>query len=614
MKQLFLSGLNPDQFRAVTFGNGPLLILAGAGSGKTRCLTYRVAWLMAEKLVNPDKILLLTFTNKAAGEMKNRVKTILSALQPLSLGPYPFLPWSGTFHSWCAFVLRRWSARAGLKPEWIIYDEDDRRQLIRDIISDLKIDSKKYKLNTLAAVISEAKNEMVTPLQYLEMSQGDWQETVGRIFIEYQRRLIKFSGLDFDDLLFETVKLFDSDRDLLARFQEKIQHLLIDEYQDTNSVQYKLTRQLSGRHRNITVVGDMAQSIYTFRGANFRNLLNFKKDYPDLTEIRLERNYRSNQPILDAAHNLIRNNATHPVLKLWTEKTSGKKPGVYAAVSELEESRFIIGKIEEAGLSADGEFKFSDFAVLYRTNAQSRVFEESLLTAGIPYVLVGGIRFYERAEIKDCLSYLRLIYNPADKISETRTLKLGKQRYVNFRRFAAAIKPKQSETEVKFVKTTRELLDGIIAATKLLERFGPEDPEDLVRIENVKELLSVAEAYPDLGQFLEQVALIEDQQLKRRTNTADAVTLMTLHAAKGLEFPTVFLAGLEEGLLPHSRSLFKPEDLEEERRLMYVGVTRAMENLYLTYARSRMYFGSRGVSVPSRFISEIGEEAIDRLS
>lgn len=598
-----LSSLNPEQRLAVTHGDGPLLILAGAGSGKTRCLTYRVAWLMSEKLIDPDKILLLTFTNKAAGEMKTRVQKILSSLRPLSLSPYPSLPWAGTFHSWCAWILRKHAGRAGLKPEWLIYDEEDRRQLIKEIIADLQLNSKRFRPNSISAVISEAKNEMVTPVEYMGVASGEWQETISQIYAEYQKRLMQSGGLDFDDLLFETVRLFARDNEILSRYQEQIKYLLIDEYQDTNSVQYKLAKLLSGRYKNITVVGDMSQSIYTFRGANFRNLMNLKKDYPNLKEIKLERNYRSNQPILDAAHNLISRNKQHPVLKLWTDKKSLFKPKLYTALSEKEEAGFVVNSIGYEKAKASGEFKFKNFSVLYRTNAQSRIFEEALLGAGIPYVLVGGIRFYERAEIKDCLAYLRLIYNPADKLSLTRTLKIGQKRYQEFRKFADNLS----------VKTTREILEGIIAATKYSDRFDPEDPEDVARIENVKELLSVAENYPDLGQFLEQVALLEDQQMRRRNNETDAVTLMTLHSAKGLEFPTVFLSGLEEGLLPHSRSLLKSEDIEEERRLMYVGITRAMDNLYLTNARSRMYFGSRGISIPSRFISEIGEENLERV-
>lgn len=636
-----LSDLNSDQRKAVTFGDGPLLILAGAGSGKTRCLTYRVAWLMSERHIPASRILLLTFTNKAAGEMKERVKRLLLNYQ-LSTINYQ-LPWAGTFHSWCAWLLRRHSGPAGLKPEWVIYDEDDRLQLIKDIVKDLDLPVKKLRPGSVVAAISSAKNEMITAIQYYEIAKGEWQEGVARVYLEYQKRLKQFGALDFDDLLLETVQMFDREPALLTRYQEQIEYLLIDEYQDTNAVQYKLTRQLAGRRRNLTVVGDMAQSIYTFRGANFRNLMNLKRDFPDLTEIRLERNYRSHQSILDAAHHVIRNNTQHPILKLWTDRpapSSGGQPKLYAAMSELSEAQFLITRLQEdqmrglASRSKNG-FSLKNYAVLYRTNAQSRVFEEALLSSGIPYTLVGGIRFYQRAEIKDCLAYLRLLYNPDDKVSETRVLKIGQKRYEKFREYATKISS-ESEHQTRSgdarrgapqpgVPTwvdaglssgrtrlaTRHLLDGVLTATDYLSRFDEKDPDDQVRIENVKELLSVAENYPDLGNFLEQVALIEDLEV-RQSDDRDTVTLMTLHAAKGLEFPVVFLVGLEEGLLPHSRSLLRQEDLEEERRLMYVGITRAMDDLYLTYARSRLYFGSRGVSIPSRFIGEIGD-GLERL-
>lgn len=608
-----LSDLNSDQQKAVTFGEGPLLILAGAGSGKTRCLTYRVAWLISERLVNPSRILLLTFTNKAAGEMKERAKRLLSSLHPSSFGLQPFLPWAGTFHSWCAWFLRRHAGPVGLKPEWVIYDEDDREQLIKEIIKNLDLDTKKFRHRSVAAAISEAKNEIVSPIQYYEMVHGDWQEGAARVYLEYYKRLKQFGGLDFDDLLMETVKALEHNPDLAGRYQEQIQHLLVDEYQDTNTVQYRLTRLLTKRHRNLTVVGDMSQSIYTFRGANFRNLMNLKKDFPDLTEIRLEQNYRSHQSILDAAHSVIRNNREHPILKLWTEKPKGDVPKLFAAFTELEEAKFLVDRIEEARLTRP-DFHLKNVAVLYRTNAQSRVFEEALLAAGISYSLVGGIRFYQRAEIKDCLAYLRLLFNPDDKVSETRALKIGQKRYEKFREFAAsnAAALHMSINAQQAPSNTRNLLEGVLAATDYLGRFDEKDPNDLVHTENVKELLSVTESYPELGTFLEQITLLEDEALRKR-DESDAVTLMTLHAAKGLEFPMVFLVGLEEGLLPHSRSMMKASDLEEERRLMYVGITRAMDDLYLSYARSRLYFGSRGVSIPSRFIGEIGEEGIERI-
>jgi len=353
----------------------------------------------------------------------------------------------------------------------------------------------------------------------------------------------------------------------------------------------------------LTAVGDFSQAIYQFRGANYKNLLQLQRDFKELTTMRLEQNYRSHQSILDAAHQVIKNNTQHPVLKLWTDKKSPELVKLHVAMSEIDEAAFVTQAIEMANLRKNGEFRHRDFAVLYRTNAQSRVFEEAMLAAGVPYVLVGGIQFYQRAEVKDCLAYLRLLYNPDDKVSETRVLKLGKQRYTDFRTFTRQVNQKM---------TTRELLDGVIRETRYLERFDQKDPEDQVRIENVKELLSVAEAYPQLGNFLEQVTLVERETLQQKENR-DGVVLMTLHAAKGLEFKQVFLVGLEEGLLPHSRSMEKLENLEEERRLMYVGVTRAMDELVLSYARSRLVFGSRGVAVPSRFIGEIGEERLERI-
>ncbi len=597
----FLDELNPQQRRAVTHPGGPLLILAGAGSGKTRCLTYRVAWLISDQFVDPSRILLLTFTNKAAGEMKSRVKTLLN--HQSSTINHQQLPWAGTFHSWCAWTLRKHAGLAGLKESWVIYDEDDKESLLKEIISDLDLPKTRFRPRAVGAVISDAKNELVGATEYPQFARGEWYEGVARIYLEYQRRLKQFGGLDFDDLLVETVKMFERQEGLLTRYQEQIQHLLVDEYQDTNTAQYRLTRLLTGRHQNLTAVGDFSQAIYQFRGANYKNLLQLQRDFRELATMRLEQNYRSHQSILDAAHRVIKNNTQHPVLALWTDKKSDEQVKLHVAISEIDEAAFVTQAIEMANLRKNGEFRHRDFAVLYRTNAQSRVFEEAMLAAGVPYVLVGGIQFYQRAEVKDCLAYLRLLYNPDDKVSETRVLKLGKQRYADFRVF---------NRQVNQEMMTRELLDGVIRATRYLERFDEKDPEDQVRIENVKELLSVAEAYPDLGSFLEQVTLVERETLQQKENR-DGVRLMTLHAAKGLEFRQVFLVGLEEGLLPHSRSMEKLEDLEEERRLMYVGVTRAMDDLVLCYARSRLVFGARGVAVPSRFIGEIGEERLERI-
>lgn len=606
MNNDFLLELNADQREAVTHGDGPLLILAGAGSGKTRCLVYRVAWLISKKLVDPSRILLLTFTNKAAGEMKSRVKILLaSAHNSITNQPITNLPWSGTFHSWCAWFLRKHAGFAGLSDNWVIYDDDDREQLIKDSIKEMDL-PKKFRPRSVGATISEAKNELITALEYPQYAHGEWQETVAEIYLQYQKHLQKARGLDFDDLLMVVVKTLERNAELLHRYQEQIRYLLVDEYQDTNTAQYQLTKLLVGRYHNLTAVGDFSQAIYQFRGANYKNLLSLKRDFPSINEVRLEQNYRSHQAILDAAHRVIRNNHQHPILKLWTDKKSGKRPHLFAAFTESEEARFIVDRIQKDRLVLQNNFRFNQYAILYRTNAQSRVFEEAFLMTGIPYALIGGIRFYQRAEIKDCVAYLRLLYNPDDTVSEHRALKIGQHRYQDFRELASRLKK---------AMTTRELLERVLSATKYLERFSKDDPEDQVRIENVKELMSVAEAHPKLGEFLEQIALLEDQQIRRNNldGKKDAVVLMTLHAAKGLEFPVVFLVGLEEGLMPHARSLMGAEDLEEERRLMYVGITRAMDDLYFTYARSRLFFGSRGVSVPSRFIGEIGEENVERL-
>lgn len=619
MNDDFLLELNSDQQKAVIHGDGPLLILAGAGSGKTRCLVYRVAWLISKKLVDPSRILLLTFTNKAAGEMKERVKNLLGN-QSCSAGQLTtnnqLLPWSGTFHSWCAWFLRKHAEFAGLSDNWVIYDDDDREQLIKDIIKEMDL-PKKFRPRSVGTTISEAKNELIAALEYPQYAHGEWQETVAGIYLQYQKRLKKSSGLDFDDLLMVVVKTLERNAELLHRYQEHIRYLLVDEYQDTNTAQYQLTKLLVGRYHNLTAVGDFSQAIYQFRGANYKNLLSLKRDFSSIKEVRLEQNYRSHQAILDAAHHVIRNNRQHPILKLWTDKKSGERPHLFVALTESEEARFIVDRIQKDQRVLKDNFRFRTYAILYRTNAQSRVFEEAFLMAGIPYMLIGGIRFYQRAEIKDCVAYLRLLYNPDDTVSEHRALKIGQRRYQDFRELASALNKRKSSNEKvsEFAMTTRELLERVLSATKYLDRFSKDDPEDQVRIENVKELMSVAEAYPRLGEFLEQIALLEDQQIRRNdlNGKKDAVVLMTLHAAKGLEFPVVFLVGLEEGLMPHARSLTSTEDLEEERRLMYVGITRAMDDLYLTHARSRLFFGSRGVSVPSRFIGEIGEERLERI-
>lgn len=592
-----LSHLNSAQQAVVTFGEGPLMILAGPGSGKTRALTYRVAWLIKEKGIEPDRILLLTFTNKAAEEMKKRLKTIL---RDSEITRWLF---AGTFHSFCARVLRTEGRYLGLPPNYLIYDEQDQLETIKLAMKEIDISPTKFKPTAVLSTISQAKNELITALEYPQYAQGEFQTTVARIYLTYERFLKEYQALDFDDLLLQTVRLFQKEKSVLAKYQNRIRYLLVDEYQDTNQAQYVLTRILAGKWRNLCVVGDASQAIYGFRGANYRNLTNLKRDFPNLKIINLDQNYRSTQKILDAASAIIKNNSSHPVLKLWTENNSGEPLVVCEAKDGQEEANFIATQIINYTLNAK-RYPLNSFAVLYRTNAQSRVLEEAFLRAGIPYLLVGGVRFYERKEIKDCLSYLRLVTNPHDKVSLKRIEKIGKRRAKIFAQLSKNFDPAQ--------KTTLMILDEIVEKTGYLELYNGKDEEDLARLENIKELRSVASEFPKLNDFLENVALIEKEYLPaKQASFGDKkqkpirVTLMTVHAAKGTEFPIVFLVGMEEGLFPHLRSLADKEGIEEERRLCYVGITRAKEKVYLTYARRRLYFGQYGSNPVSRFITEI---------
>jgi DNA helicase-2/ATP-dependent DNA helicase PcrA len=594
-----LMHLNPNQQEAVTSKDGPLLILAGAGSGKTRCITHRVAYLIKERGINPENILLVTFTNKAAAEMKERLKKLI--------GKAPLL--AGTFHSFCARILRQEGKFIGIPPSFIIYDEADQLEVIKQAMFNLKISPDNFKPKSVLNLISEAKNELLSEIEYPQYARGDFLKTVASIYLEYQKILKKYYALDFDDLLFKAVKLFDLNNQVLKKYQERFHHVLVDEYQDTNTAQYILTKYLSGRWRNLYVVGDCSQSIYMWRGANFRNILNLKNDFPDLRIINLEQNYRSTQKILDAATSVIQKNKSHPILKLWTKNGEGKKIKIYEGKSEIDEARFVISKIK----NLKSKIKFSDIAILYRTNAQSRVFEETFLSESILYLLVGGVRFYKRREIKDCLAYLRLLANSKDLISRKRIEKLGKKRLDQFIKFKDKLKKSQ-----KF--KTVELLDKIFQITDYLELFNGENPEDLTRLENIKELRSVATKYPNLYDFLENVALIEQEQLpkndliiKSKKSQKDAVTLMTMHAAKGLEFKVVFIVGMEEGLFPHARSMQNAQELEEERRLCYVGMTRAKNSLFLTFAQKRLYFGLKTANTVSRFIMDIPENLKSKI-
>ncbi|MFH1841137.1 MAG: UvrD-helicase domain-containing protein [Candidatus Shapirobacteria bacterium] len=579
-----LSHLNPLQQEAVTHLNGPLLVLAGPGSGKTRILTYKTAYLIQEKQVNPQNILLLTFTNKAANEMKTRILSLLGFEGP----------WAGTFHSFCARLLRVEHQAAGLSPNFSIYDREDQLAAVKLALQEINVDPQKFSPSAVLNTISQAKNELISALEYPQYARGQFQTTVARVYLTYTRLLKESLALDFDDLLLESVRLFHRSPETLAKYQVRYQYLLVDEYQDTNTVQYEITKLLAQKWSNLTVVGDASQAIYSFRGANYRHLLNLKVDFSQLKIVNLEQNYRSTPTILTAANQVIRQNTSHLVLKLWTTKKTGAKIKLFEASNEMEESQFVVRQLNK------NHFASSDCAILYRTNAQSRVIEEALLHANLAYQLVGGVRFYERKEIKDSLAYLRLINNPADKISLKRAAKIGKKRLLSFQSFLISLIPPIS-------LTTFDLLEKIWEITGYLDSFNSKDEKDLARLENLRELKSVAAQFPRLPDFLENVALMEE----RPRQNQKGVTLMTAHAAKGTEFAAVFIIGLEEGLFPHSRALLDKEELEEERRLCYVGLTRAKENLYLSYARRRLYFGRRQSNPPSRFLADLPPSLIE---
>ncbi len=594
MTSKLLNELNPDQQKAIIAIDGPVLILAGAGSGKTRVLTYKVAYLIFEKHIDPTNILMVTFTNKAAGEMKERIKKLVPGDMPLM----------GTFHSICAKILRSDGRHINIPINFTIYDEQDQLDVIKDIMKEADISTKDFKPHALLTTISEAKNELIGPLEYPQLARGHFQETVARVYLLYQKKLIESSALDFDDLLSKTVELFTKHPDILGKYQEQFQYILVDEYQDTNHAQYVLTTMLSKRHRNITVVGDASQSIYRFRGADFRNITNFKRDFANVKEFHLEQNYRSSQTILDAATGVISKNTSHPILTLWTDKIGGDRIVLYEARTEHDEASFIITTILQANRP------YTDHAILYRTNAQSRVLEEAFLRAEIPYILVGGTRFYDRKEIKDVLAYLKVLANPKDMVSYRRIEKLGVGRLKKFLTFADTVK-----TDNKLISfSTLELMDAILDKTQYLELYDANIEEEATRLENIKELRSVATEFPVLSEFLETVSLLEEKYTKKTQDNSNrnAVTMMTLHAAKGLEFPIVYIVGMEEGLFPHARALMDREELEEERRLCYVGVTRAKERLYLTYANRRLFFGTRTQNMVSRFISDIPEDILEK--
>mgnify|MGYP006279656533 CR=1 FL=1 len=660
---LLLEGLNPVQREAVEAPDGPLLIVAGAGSGKTRVLTHRIAWLVQARHVSPFRILAITFTNKAAGEMKERAADLV--------GPVAQRMWVATFHSACARILRREAEALGMRTSFTIYDQADATRLVDFVRRDLDLDPKRFPPRQLHGRISALKNELVLPQAYEARAVTPPEKMLAKVYAEYQRRLHDASAVDFDDLLVLTVQLFREHPDVLARWQQRFEHLLVDEFQDTNIAQWELVQMLAEHHRNLLVVGDTDQSIYKFRGADFRNLVRFEEAFPDATIIVLDQNYRSTQHILDAANAVIANNAARKPKHLWTEQVGGELLTRYQAEDEHDEASFIAHEI--ARLVDAAEVGFNDTAVFYRTNAQSRVLEEALVRAGLPYRVVGGTKFYDRREVKDVLAYLRALVNPDDEVSWKRIVNVPKRGVGDTS--IGRVDTYATANELTFREALRDcavagvtgkalggvkdllslmdefehLVDGGLAATveAILHRTGylaeleaERTIESLGRVENLRELVGVCQEFDealdsgnpsvlatlaDLGDgevpdvprglarvqaFLESVSLVSDLDVADETGEVRAITLMTLHSAKGLEYPVVFLTGLEDGIFPHIRSLGDPDELEEERRLCYVGITRARERLYLCHAWSRTLFGSTDFFPPSRFLHEIPEELV----
>ena len=578
-----INQLNNKQKEAIEKITGPSIILAGAGSGKTRVLVSKVINLIENHHVPQGSIIMITFTNKAATEMKTRIKKY-------------HLGFIGTFHSFCVRLLRIEGQAIGLKNNFLIYDDNDQIALVKLVIKKLNI-GKRYTPAYFLNRISGAKNMLISPLRYLELFKDSISREIALVYNEYQQELKKTGAVDFDDLIMSTVNLLGKNKDILSKYQDKYRYILVDEFQDTNYAQYVLTRMLGKKYQNVTIVGDFSQSIYSWRGAEIKNLEKFKNDFSKVETFYLEENYRSTQKILDFAYGVISKNSTHPILNLFTKKKGGEEISFFEAENEEEEAIYIATIIQ----NLNNIYKNHEIAILYRTNAQSRVIEEVFLHYGIPYVLIGGTRFYERKEIKDVLSYLRLLINPVDRISVERVIKLGKRRWEDFKKFYEQNKDTASDME------TNQLIEKIFSATKYLELYDEKDEDDFSRLENIKELKSVALAFPSLTQFLEQVALVESEYFEgeKKGQSQDAVKLMTLHQAKGLEFPVVFIAGVEEGILPHGRSVDDENSLEEERRLFYVGVTRAKQKLHITYAKRRFIFGRRTEAVKSRFLDDM---------
>jgi len=630
--------LNDRQYEAVTNPGGPLLILAGAGSGKTRALTFRIAYLIYELGVSPYQILAITFTNKAAQEMKARVRGLLPDVGEGI--------WVATFHSTCARILRREAAAAGLSPDFAIYDTSDQRQVVKDILSELRWEPKKFAPAAFLATISQAKNELIGPDRYAAqaaMRPGDaWAERVARVYRMYQRRLAQNNALDFDDLLTKAVELFEGNEDVLARYQERFRHILVDEYQDTNHAQYRLVKALAAKHRNLTVVGDDDQSIYAFRGADTRNILEYERDWPEAKVVKLEQNYRSTVTILEAANSLVGHNDYRKAKRLWTENVEGEPLRYYQATDQRDEAVHVA--LELARLRGEG-VSLGDSVVLYRTNAQSRLVEEALGRMGLPYQIVGGLRFYDRKEIKDIVAYLRLVVNPADSVSLQRVINepkrgVGPVTWTKLMELAeregitpvaamaragelsgVAARTRQDLAELALLlddlHSHREALGPAGALAAILQRTGYQTAlvdertiEAQGRLDNLDEFQRLALEHeqeagdPSLIAFLERVALVAD--IDSMAEAPDRVVLMTVHTAKGLEFGNVFVIGLDEGIFPHQRSFGSQTELEEERRLCYVAMTRAQKRLFLSSATARVGFGGQAEPLrPSRFLGEV---------
>ena len=652
-----LEGLNPQQSEAVTHAGGPLLVVAGAGSGKTRVLTRRIAYLMSRRNVAPYQILAITFTNKAAGEMKERVADLV--------GPIAKSMWVSTFHSACVRILRQEATRLGYSNSFSIYDSADSQRLITIVAKELNLDPKKYPARQFQSMISNAKNELMGPQDYVNAASNQFEQVVADVYAVYQQRLIRANAMDFDDLILKTVEVLQRYPEAKARFRSRFRHVLVDEYQDTNHAQYVLVKELVGSElegqspAELCVVGDADQSIYGFRGATIRNILQFELDYPNARTVLLEQNYRSTQNILNAANAVITKNESRKEKNLWSDAGAGSPLTGYVAESEHDEADFIAGEIKS--LQREGVSTPGDTAIFYRTNAQSRVFEEVFMRNALPYKVVGGLRFYERREVKDLLAYLRVLANLEDEISLRRIINVPKRGigdtsldYVDeFARINdisfwqgllrvsenGSVPARAAQAINEFTSMVSALAVLVEAKTKpsviveaALEQSGllkeladSTDPQDEVRVENLKELVAVSMEYEErpfdelgedeeisLAGFLEKVSLVADaDEIPEGEDHGGVVTMMTLHTAKGLEFPTVFLTGMEDGIFPHSRTLGEKDEIEEERRLAYVGLTRARQRLYISRAEYRSTWGAPNYNPPSRFLDEIPEDVIE---